>query len=449
MKFLTRFALICVIFLLPWPVLAQRCAVLEFKARVGISQNDVDGISSIFTTYFQPAGYTMVERSQIDKVIEEQGFQRSSMTQQQMVRIGEILNVSKIVVGDINIVAGQYNVDARVINVETGTISATEGAVMNYNNYRSSMEGIAKRLASKIAISPQKSILSNNDNTQTDSKKPTSSNDNNTKKAPKKRNSVEILYGYLKVFPNELGTFDKEPSSIIKQINAQAMHGYNNWRIPTNEELSLLDANNYIGDGKYMTRESKNGIVLLVSDGDDYTTVQEKEKQRLAEEEQRRKEALEMLRKQEAELQRKKEELQRKKDALLAQGYVDLGLPSGTLWKDKNESGFYTYEQALNRFGKDLPSKDNFEELTNICQWSWTGRGYHVTGPNGKSIYLPAMGWYHPDGYVACAGGVGYYWSSTPENSAYMWHLNFDTDEVVVYTGVDSTGNSVRLVNHL
>lgn len=35
---------------------AQRCAVLEFKAGVGISQADVDGISAIFITYFQPAG---------------------------------------------------------------------------------------------------------------------------------------------------------------------------------------------------------------------------------------------------------------------------------------------------------------------------------------------------------------------------------------------------------
>lgn len=48
---------------------AQRCAVLEFKAGVGISQNDVDGISAIFITYFRPAGYTMVERTQIDKAI--------------------------------------------------------------------------------------------------------------------------------------------------------------------------------------------------------------------------------------------------------------------------------------------------------------------------------------------------------------------------------------------
>ena len=40
-------------------------------------------------------------------------------------------------------------------------------------------------------------------------------------------------------------------------------------------------------------------------------------------------------------------------------GYVDLGLPSGTLWKDKNEEGgFYTYDQAVSKFGNKLPTKD-------------------------------------------------------------------------------------------
>ncbi|HJJ45480.1 MAG TPA: hypothetical protein O0Y17_00165 [Methanocorpusculum sp.] len=44
-------------------------------------------------------------------------------------------------------------------------------------------------------------------------------------------------------------------------------------------------------------------------------------------------------------------------------GYVDLGLPSGTLWKDKNESGgFYTYDEAMKAFGNNLPTMEQFEE---------------------------------------------------------------------------------------
>lgn len=136
-------------------VFAQRIAVLEFKAGVGISQEDVDGISSIFVTYFRPEGYTLVERTSIDKVIDEQQMQRSKLTESQMVRIGQLLNVSKVVVGDINIVMGQYNVDVRVLNVESGTISAADGSTFERSNFREKMKGLADAISKAIAITPK------------------------------------------------------------------------------------------------------------------------------------------------------------------------------------------------------------------------------------------------------------------------------------------------------
>ncbi len=392
-------------FAMTFSLQAQRCAVLEFKAGVGVSQSDVDGISASFITYFRPAGYTMVERTQIDKVIEEQGFQRSRMTQSQMVRVGQILNVTKIVVGDINVVFGQYQVDARVINVETGTISATEGATFATSSYRASMQSVAQKLAGKIAITPGATVQAT----------PSSS------AMPRKRTTVEVLYGYLKIFPNELGTFQAEPTSVISQINAQAQYGYNNWRIPTNEELSLMRANNYLGNGEYMTRERRIGIVLLVTDGKDYQTIQqekaEQERQRIA--------------------------------ALKAQGLVDLGLPSGALWKDKNEEGgFYTYEQAVNKFGNRLPTKEQLEELKNSCRWTWTGSGYRVTGPNGNSIVLPAAGYRHCDGSVYSVGSIGCYWSSPPDDSDIAWYLYFTSGRVLMNGFFRCEGRSVRLVQN-
>lgn len=134
-------------------VSAQRVAVLDFNAGTGVSQADVDGISSIFNTYFSPKGYTLVERTSIDRVIDEQNFQRGEMTQSQMVRVGEILNVSKVVIGDVNVVMGQYNVDVRVVNVESGTIAAKDGATWSHgSSYRTMMSGLASRLANQIAI---------------------------------------------------------------------------------------------------------------------------------------------------------------------------------------------------------------------------------------------------------------------------------------------------------
>ena len=114
-------------------------------------------------------------------------------------------------------------------------------------------------------------------------------------------------------------------------------------------------------------------------------------------------------------------------------GYVDLGLPSGTLWKKVNEGtettnfgqSYYTYNEAVNRFGNQLPSLTQWEELQRNCTWSWTGEGYSVIGVNGNAIYLPAVGFRESSNGNVFDRGYGYYWSSTHSDSEYIWTLNF------------------------
>lgn len=427
MKKLFSLSLIC---LMAVSAMAQRAAIMEFKAGVGISQADVDGLSGIFTTYFRPAGYTMIERTQIDRIIDEQQLQRSALTESQMVRIGELLNLSKIVIGDVNIVMGQYNVDVRVINVESGTIAATEGATFAGSSYREGMKNLAQKLAAQIAIGAGPTVTA----------QPTPSSP-----TPKTRTKVETVYGYLHVFPNELGVFQSIPTNVISNINNQGMHGYDEWRVPTNEELSLLRANGYLSGAQYMTKENVSGMVLLVTTG---KSVAEKE-------------AIKAEQARQAEIARQKEaerqaELARQREArkqeLLSQGWVDLGLPSGTLWKNANEGGAnarYTYNEAVSRFGNKLPTKQQLEELKNKCTWTWKGTGCRVTGPNGNSIYLPAAGGTDCNSYSE-VGVRGNYWSSTPDVSGRTIGLYFGNG----YKGTCSNSNScgvysVRLVQNL
>ena len=127
--------------------------------------------------------------------------------------------------------------------------------------------------------------------------------------------------------------------------------------------------------------------------------------------------------------------------------YVDLGLPSGTLWKETNEAGgFYSYDEAKSKFGSRLPTKAQFTELKDKCRWKWTGDGYRVTGPNGNSIVLPASGFRSCNGDVNHVGSYGNYWSSTPDGSDYAWILGFSSDEVYMYYSDRCYGLSVRLV---
>lgn len=109
------------------------------------------------------------------------------------------------------------------------------------------------------------------------------------------------------------------------------------------------------------------------------------------------------------------------KDDLTGTGeYIDLGLPSGTLWRDMNEKDgdvtFFTYQEAISKYGEELPTKSQFEELVTSCTWKWKDKYCKVIGPNGKYIILPALGGFGCDEYANSnyyADIDGDFWTST------------------------------------
>lgn len=130
----------------------------------------------------------------------------------------------------------------------------------------------------------------------------------------------------------------------------------------------------------------------------------------------------------------------------LPKGFVDLGLPSGTLWKATNESDFYDYYSAVSQYGCQVPSQEQWTELKDYCKWVWIGNGYRVSGNNGQFIVLPAAGYRGCGGDVCDVGTGGYYWSYAPRGSERAWGLDFKLDEINVYSYVRCNGLSVRLV---
>ncbi len=123
--------------------------------------------------------------------------------------------------------------------------------------------------------------------------------------------------------------------------------------------------------------------------------------------------------------------------------WIDLGLPSGTLWRCCNEGastpeaygGYYTFGQV-----SSAPTKDQILELLNYCSYNWTTQngvsGGKFTGPNGGTIFLPAAG-YRWDGELDSVGSYGHYWSSTPLGEYYAYHLNFYSDYKRWYDYID------------
>lgn len=138
---------------------------------------------------------------------------------------------------------------------------------------------------------------------------------------------------------------------------------------------------------------------------------------------------------------------------------IDLGLPSGTLWADRNigadapekagdyfrfgettpfteNSPKYVYgninesiagtkrDVATVNLGKNyrMPTFEQIKELLDECNWKWTKQngvnGMKVTGPNGNSIFFPASGCRSgSDGSLNDIGSYGYYWSASAYGS--------------------------------
>ena len=124
-----------------------------------------------------------------------------------------------------------------------------------------------------------------------------------------------------------------------------------------------------------------------------------------------------------------------------------LGLPSGTKWASCNvgankpeEYGDYyawvdptQYDVARAKWGGKwrMPTIDEVKELVQNCKYKWTTlngvKGGKFTGPNGKSIFLPAAGrrWY---GELSGVGTDGFCWSCTPSDVLDAYFLYFVSD---------------------
>lgn len=209
-----------------------------------------------------------------------------------------------------------------------------------------------------------------------------------------RRGSVYTLLGYLRIFPNELGAFNAEPTDVIRRINEGEQFGYNTWRIPTEEEITIIKANGYADpDEKYMTRESRRGRVLLVTDQEKAEIINKREAERQRREsEARAHREYQERQKRIAEAQKaKEEEEQRRIERICAQqGFIDLGLESGTFWSATLDPSAYSFSMANMLYPNCIPSNDQWRELYKNCTWEKAGKGYIVTGPNGRSIYLPS-----------------------------------------------------------
>lgn len=176
---------------------------------------------------------------------------------------------------------------------------------------------------------------------------------------------------------------------------------------------------------------------------------------------------------------------------------VDLGLPSGNIWVDRNigadspehaglyfawgetkgftvedvKFGVHSFNQASYKakeidddltpeqdaahayLGKNfyIPTKKDFKELLANCDATWTDnyKGTNVSGhiftskTNGNSIFFPASGNCSYSS-VDNVGSYGYYWSASCEDAGCAYRFLFDNGGQSVYYGSRLYGFPVR-----
>lgn len=99
-----------------------------------------------------------------------------------------------------------------------------------------------------------------------------------------------------------------------------------------------------------------------------------------------------------------------------------------------------------------LPTSDDLQELIRYCRYEWDDarKGMVFTGPNGNSIFLPALGYRYRDkngSTVVSRGSNGYYWSSSIVDEEDAFDLDFSSDVVYADDYFNrGAGFSVRLV---
>ena len=122
MRFYLR---ICLFILYISNIIAQEptrtLAVLDFEPR-GINSLEAATLTDRFTSEIgKTETMTLVDRTMVEEILKEQGFQQSGCTTDECaVEVGALLGVQFMISGSIGKLGDTYTIDAKMVSVETG-----------------------------------------------------------------------------------------------------------------------------------------------------------------------------------------------------------------------------------------------------------------------------------------------------------------------------------------
>ena len=130
----------------------MRIAVLDLNAD-GVSERTARIVSDMLRTEFVNTGkFTVIERSQMDVILREQGLQQTGCTDQECaVQIGKLMSARKMLIGSVSTLGTTIIVNVRIVDVESGTAEyAAKEKAESEAMLDSATELLVKRLSEGI-----------------------------------------------------------------------------------------------------------------------------------------------------------------------------------------------------------------------------------------------------------------------------------------------------------
>jgi len=122
--------ILAIVLIIPQQARSQgkmRIAVLDFSAN-GVSKYVATAVSEIVSAEFSRKDYfIVVERSQMDGILKEQGLQMTGCTDSSCaVEVGKLLSANKILIGTVSRMGQILNITTKVVDVQSGRIDFAE-----------------------------------------------------------------------------------------------------------------------------------------------------------------------------------------------------------------------------------------------------------------------------------------------------------------------------------
>ena len=160
MTFATTLLLLCSSILLPvTPGMGQEkqtLAILDFDG-LGISQQEAQLLTNrLRTILVQMEVYNVIERGQMEQILQEQNFQLTGCTSQECaVEVGQLLGAQRMMIGSIGKIGQTFTVDLRIIDVETSAIDKSASYDIRGEIDQMLTEGmmeVARRITGESAV---------------------------------------------------------------------------------------------------------------------------------------------------------------------------------------------------------------------------------------------------------------------------------------------------------